>query len=275
MEKIVSSFRRLTLSPDGVFYFEMAAGKGVPYPYNLRWLLPKLLRQNNLAWNIANIVGLMTLVLAIAYYSRSFWAVPLTLLGPAVWFWMKRPVLADVWGLALAVIAAIFAPFHPVTAILCAFLAGFVNEKAPLFAAIFAWNPILLFGLTAPALSYFFAPVGPVPETLHPETRRQMSYILDHPFISAYEFHQGTAFKASKWLWPWGGLLLGAFVAPTPVYVALVTSYAMCIAATDSQRLYAWAMPMLVAAVCTMPWQFCAVAVAISWFVQPHIREYV
>ena len=258
----------LELSPDGAVYWAAAAGKGVPSPYNLRPLLPFLLGTNAKAWYYANVILICIFASLCAVYAGSLWAIPLVLLGPAMWFWMKRPVLVDIYGLTFGLAAAVFAPVDPFLAGALLIFGTFGNEKVPIFAAIFAWNPIMLAALAIPPLLYKFARNGPVPETLEPGLARQMVWITENPWEAAKNSHSGTLSNASKWVLPWGGMLLALIAPSTPLIVGLIVAYGLCCAGTDSVRLYAWATPLMVAAACTAPGGILLGAVAFSWFMR-------
>jgi len=162
-----------------------------------------------------------------------------------------------------AVGAAITAPVYPVYAVGLAIIAGCINEKAPVFAAIYAWNPYMLAGLIPVAIRYFTAPVGTVPNGMTDECEEEVKWVLANPLKIFGRFHRETLSDAFKWVLPWGGLLFALYAPSWPLVVGLVAAYGLCLVATDSQRLYVWAMPLMAAAVAP---EYIGFGLLLSWF---------
>src|SRR6185437_119407 len=92
------------------------------------------------------------------------------------WFNLRHPVLVDLPAFALALGAAV-AWQHGLwwAAIPLVLTAGCVKETSPVFAAVWAWHPVMLVGLIPPAIRHLQrpgadpCPPGPASEALvHP-----------------------------------------------------------------------------------------------------------
>lgn len=109
----------IALSPDSVYYLRMAMRRAVPSPYHRRWLLPRILGPNPMAWLVCTWASLaLTPIAAWLYFgtmgldghahghARIFAAALMTVL-PGTWRCSYRfPVLTDAPSLALALTCA-------------------------------------------------------------------------------------------------------------------------------------------------------------------------
>lgn len=244
----------LTVTPDGVRYLHAARGDPVPAPFNLRWLIPRLCGQHVGRWRAAAIVGVALTAGSVAWMApnwRAGVAAAALLLGlPSTRFNLTFPVLVDAPALGLATLSAALAYHHLwLPAILIAVVAGMVKETAPVFAAAFAFNPLLLVGLAAPLVRRLVAGEGP--DVLDAKN----AWILAHPFKAAYQFHSEQITQLDPILAaPWGACLVAA--AHPSWHLALVVglAYTQLCVATDTVRLYQWAAPTVcLAAVAAVP----------------------
>lgn len=244
------------LTPDGARYWTMTERR-VARPFHLRWLQPFLCRQDErrwkaLTWGSVAAIGVLT-----AIYTKSPWMACVAFL-PGLTFSVRHPVLVDAFGMALALGAALMLPICWPVAIVLALLAGCTRETAPIFAAVYAWNPLLLVGLV---------PVGvrrlmrSGPDVLDPKN----AWILKHPIQASMEFHAGRWTDAQLMVLPWGGLLAGITAFTTQTLVAVGLGYSQLLVATDAVRLYQWAAPVLaLAAVAAVPaWALPIVALTV------------
>lgn len=227
------------LTPDGVRYMT-AARRRVARPFHLRWLLPRLCGDSLRRWTVVSRASVVAIGLLGAVYARSPWMVCIAFL-PGVTFNWRHPVLVDAAGMALALAAAVVFPWCWPAALALALVAGCVRETAPVWAAIYAWHPILLVGLVPVAVRWLMRQGDDV---LDAENR----WIIDHPIKASLKYHAGRWNDPLLLVAPWGGLLAGLAALTTQVEVAIAAAYAQLLVATDSVRLYQWAAPVLAAA---------------------------
>lgn len=161
---------RLPCTPDGVRYLTMGGGQRVPLPYHLRWFVPFVARQIGWRWRAVHIASLVTLAAAFAVYlvqlghewTAAAAGVALAALLPGVGRFARRfPILVDAPAQALALLAVV--TLHEGwwwAAVPLAVAAGATKEAAPIHAAVWAWHPLLLVGMLAPAVRAL-VPAGP------------------------------------------------------------------------------------------------------------------
>lgn len=238
------------ITPDGVRYLAMGRRLRVPRPFHLRWLVPWLCGDNPALWTIMSRVSILALAPLAWWYTGSPWMMACAAL-PGVAFSWRAPVLVDAPGMALALLAACLASVSLPAAILVALVAGCCRETAPVWAAVYAWNPLLLVGLVPVAVRALLR-AGPDPLT---EAQNPVAVAaVRHPVAVALEVRRGAWLDPAVMVAPWGGLIV-ALAAPTTVlWVALGLGYAQLVAATDGARLYQWAWPVVaVSAVAVVP----------------------
>jgi hypothetical protein len=246
----------MSLTPDGVRYFA-AASQRVARPFHLRWLLPRLLGADSARWTWVTRTSVLAIGALTAVYAHSVWMVAVIAL-PGIWFNWRHPVLVDAPAMALALGAALLWPVCWPVAIALALVAGCVRETAPVWAAIYAWNPVLLVGLAPVAVRWL---MRQGPDVLDEEN----AWILAHPFQASKKYHRGLWVDADTMVTPWGGLLAAVAFLDARLEVAIALAYAQIAAATDTVRLYQWAAPVL-AASCVAglpPWALPVVALTV------------
>lgn len=244
------------LTPDGARYLAMAERR-VARPFHLRWLLPAIAGQNEtvwkaISWSSVALVGLLT-----AIYTHSPWMACVAFL-PGVMFNVRCPVLVDAAGMALALGAALMLSVCWPIAIVLALLAGCTRETAPIWAAVYAWNPLLLVGLIPVAIRWCMRQGGDVLDA-------ENAWVIAHPFKASLKYHAGRWLDPQLMVLPWGGLLAGVTAFTTQTVVAVGLGYAQLAVATDAVRLYQWAAPVLaLAAVDAVPaWALPIVALTV------------
>src|SRR5574338_730768 len=122
-------------SNDGRRY---TSGKPQPTPFHRRWCgWPKWLL------TASSYLG----VLFVASTLGSWWQSLLFVTLPGVWFIATRPTTVDGASMALAWGAALVFPRQPYLAVLLSCLSGFIHERGPVFASLYAWHPLLLVGV--------------------------------------------------------------------------------------------------------------------------------
>ncbi len=230
-----------TLTPDGARY--LAAQP--PAPFHVRALLPALCGHQARRWQVAAWAGVAATLAGTMILAGAGWqgaaAAALVAGLPMVRFNLAHPVLVDSAALGLATLAAAawHAGGHP-AAIVLVILAGAAKEAAPLFAAVFAWSPVLLVGLIAPAVIASLRTPGSDVLDEH------NAWILAHPVKAARQYHAGYLAGANPILVaPWGACVVALAAPSWQLAAALVLGYAQLVTATDTVRLYQWAAPVV------------------------------
>jgi hypothetical protein len=224
------------LTPDGVRYFS-AVDRRVARPFHLRWLLPLVLRRNERAWLWCTRLAIVGIGALTAWYAGSPWMFCVAFL-PGIAFSWRHPVLVDATGMMLALLSAVLLPVWWPAAIVVVLLAGCVRETSPLWAAVYAWNPVMLVGLV-PTVIRAFQRAGS--DVLDAEN----AWILRHPIQASRKYHAGLWLDPMVMVAPWGALLVGLRSFDVQLGVALLAGYGQLAVATDSVRLYQWAAPVL------------------------------
>jgi len=255
----------VNVTPDGRRYLAIANGERVARPFHYRWLVPWICGTHARRWRWTAEISTAGLALTAAWWVQLHgfdWryqlAAPFLVAGlMGVWgFNRTYPVLVDAPAMLLALLAActLEAGWWP-AAIVFVLLAGATKETAPGFAALWAWNPVLLVGLVAPAIRFLQRSGEDVLD-------ERNAWILAHPFRAAREFHQGRWLDWRLMVAPWGVLLTALWEPDVQLVVVLAVAYGQLLVATDSVRLYQWAWPAaLVAALGVVPAELLAVAV--------------
>lgn len=235
----------LRTGPDGARYLIAAQGHPVARPFHLRWLLPAVCGTNPRRWWACwwaswpvLAAGMFSLSAHLGWRRALFaMAIVVTLpgvIGPKV----TRPVGVDLPAMALGVAAAGAAVHGWWWAALALVLwAGMVKESAPLFAALWAWHPLLLVGLAAPALVAVVRRAGMDELTARPDLRE----IHDHPVRTAWSYRRDRNWLVDPalWLHPFGVTLAGLVNMSTQTAVTVAVAAAQCVVATDTTRLLA------------------------------------
>jgi len=257
---------------DGRRYLAMGGGRPGAMPFALRWLLPAVCGSSVARWRRCTAIHMVLMPVLVSIW-LSHWIQDALLLAvggllvcglPGVWrIHLRWPVLVDVTAMTWAVGSAIALQHHYyVLGVALALVAGCIKESGPIFAACYAWHPLALVGLAAPALRRLVAPVGP---DIFDE---QEASILAHPLRAGLAAHAGRWFDLRVMLTPWGVGLLGGLITPRSTFpmliITLMLAYGQLLVATDSVRLYQWAAPPLIlATISVVPPEFAVVALLV------------
>jgi hypothetical protein len=220
------------LTPDGVAYLRAAGGEPVSSPFRWRLAARVLGRLPSWAWDSVSLASLLASSCLVGALSERAGASPR--LAACLWLglpWVRSlvrcPWLLDQVGM-LAALGAALAPWPYQVPL--ALVAGACSERAPVFAAVFAWSPVPLVGLIVPGLAAVLTRRGAtMPE--HPT----------QPWVTGRALLQAT--PTWRLVVPWGACLAGACTVQTGAALAL--GYAQCLVATDRVRLYQWAAPVV------------------------------
>ena len=148
---------------------------------------------------------------------------------------VRCPVLTDQVAMMLALAAAV-APWW--ASVPLALLAGRANERAPLFAAVFAWSPLPLIGILAPAWAWWRAPECRLLPWLKEERYR--------PWKAMRSYHGGAPLY--EFMLPWGAGLVAVGRVSLQLAAALLLGYGQLLVASDRARLFQWGAPVVVVA---------------------------
>jgi len=187
-------------------------------------------------------------------------------LGPPV----VRPVGVDLpaMALSLAAVALLERGWWP-AAVAVILVAACVKETSPVWAALWAWHPILLVGLAAPLIRGLFWKPRIDQVTAMPNLRE----VHDHPFRTALAAHDWR--DAWTMVAPWG-ICLAALIEPTPALIAvLIAAYLQLVVATDTVRLMHTAagpaLALAAAQVIPTQWLLLACVVHVVWWRKPEL----
>ena len=246
----------MRLTPDGVRYLQIAGGIDQPMPFKLRRGLPQLCRTSETRWVIANVVSMLYASVGIGVLASQHGAslgisclASVLFLGlPWVRFCAQCPVLVDMPALMFAVLAAVAFPHSQAAGLLLAFAGAYVSERVPVWAALYAWNPIFLLALVVPVFNFFMWRTGDV------EGEGFDGFALRHPVRASRMSHARQWLSPAAMILPWGACLVAIFNPSWWLLAAVAAGYAQLLVATDTVRLYQQAAPVVcVAAAMAFP----------------------
>ncbi len=236
-----------TLCPDSIRYLNPHP----PSPFHLRPLLPWLCRTVAWRWHTATYVGIALTIVSTWAIVGGWQGVAAALILaalPSVRFNATHPVLVDATALGLTTLgAALWVHGYTVPALTAVTLATLTKETSPIFAALFAWTPILLAPLIIPAIIASLRTPGP-----DPLNDQHHTWILTHPIQASKKYHHRYLIDANPTLLtPWGGAITALGAPSLQLAATLTAAYAQLAIATDTVRLYQWAAPVVVIAATT------------------------
>lgn len=227
------------VSPDTRAYLEIAAGSGGPSPFRWRAIVRALAvipEQHRIqGWKWFSWMALVASGILVGAYAEQRgvhgWA------AAAIWVtlpWfrglVRNPCLTDQIGMAAALGCAVLPWWATVP---CALVAGASSERAPVFAAVFAWSPLPLVGIIVPAAMALAT------------THRELSWTKGHnDWRAMRELH--SLAQPHTYLLPFGALLLAPLAFTWQAAAALALGVAQWLVATDRSRLLQWGAPVLV-----------------------------
>lgn len=239
----------LTMSPDGEYYFRAGRGERVPVPYCFRPLVPLVCGDDmNLWYGMTYVHIAMTGALAylLGIYSglgmeQAICAA--ACLGMSRGFTRAQahmPALVDAHAHAWAMLSAVLIlSGHENYGAVAAVVGGYICEKTPLFAAVYAWSfmPLIAF----PAIVAF--------HIMRPRDMKPTGIAwLDDPYTEAMksldEKMRGDWY--AHFVAPLGIASLGLVSGSRQAYVALIFALAPLMRALDYTRLIAWGLPLLI-----------------------------
>lgn len=221
------------VTSDGQAYIEIANGKPGLAPFRWR-LVARLLGRSPRLWVGISWTALVASTALVGVYADQHglpgWAAAALFVSLPYFRGLVRiPIVTDHLGMFFALAAGV-APWW--AAIPLGVLAGCCNEKAPIFAAIFAWSPLPLVGLVVPATMVLLTRGGP--KSLHNSWKLMR------------ELHNKA--QPHIYILPWGVCLLGVLTPTYQLLLAIVFGYAQMLVATDRSRLYQMGAPVVILA---------------------------
>ena len=238
----------MNVTPDGLRYLHPHP----PAPFHRRALLPWICGTDPKRWITQAWIG-YALLLVGTFGLVGGWqglaAAALVAVLPGIMLGLVHPVLVDTTALGLATAsAALWVNDLQTPAIALVLVAGAAKESAPVFAAVFAWNPLLLVGLVVPLL------IGVIRGAGEPmaEMGKHHQWILEHPIKASRKYHDGMLRSLSPVLvFPWGALVVALAAPSWQLGAALAVAYGQLLLATDTVRLYQQAAPAVAIAATT------------------------
>lgn len=268
------------MGPDAARYWLAGAGCDVAKPFHLRWLIPSVCKNSIRRWwfvwamSWPVLAGAMTWLAWDLGWERAVFAAALTVGLPGVWGpKVVRPVGVDLPAMALgALAAALLVHGHIWPAIAVVMVAAQVKESSPVWAALWAWHPILLVGLVFVAFNAVVIRPGMDEVTAKPNLRE----IHDHPLRTGLTYR--NVLSSPNWPWwrnwwvlaaPWG-VCLAALYRPTwQTVTVLAVAHLQLLVATDTARLLHTAagpaVAIAAATVVPVPWLLVAAVVHVLW----------
>ena len=198
-----------------------------PYPFHRRFCgWPKRLLQ------ASTYLGLLALCLMLGTPMKAALLMSL----PGAWFLAVHPTTVDAVAMSIAVAASGVSEAHPLVAIALSLITGSIHERGPVFAALYAGNPILLLGLAG--VGWWRKPAGPDHDGLagHGLVRSVFSH---KPYTDWLDWKvNAMSLRGIPLFAAYYGVSLHA-------WLALAVSWASRLVGTDGARFLFWAAPVL------------------------------
>lgn len=212
------------------------SGKAQPTPFHRRFC----------GWNegflqVCTYASLFLLGMAMG----EWWKAVLLLMLPGGWFIARHPTCTDAVTMALAWGASLLLPEHPYVAIGLSLASGFIHERGPVFAALYAWNPVLLIGLCA--VGWWRTPA-----------KQDHDKLVGVGFWGAIKAHKPYVnLLEGRLLW-YGyrmvGVLACAWMTSVRAWAAVAVAFGSRILGTDTCRYLFWAAPAAIVATDVPAW---------------------
>lgn len=174
-----------------------------------------------------------------------WWKALLFMSLPGVWFCATRPQTVDAVSMGLAWGAALELHHRPWLAVALALASGFVHERGPVFAALYAWHPLPLVGLCAVMWWRKAAPFDGDPYVGLPSLRATL--------LAQKKMQDYVDWKS--WIYPTKVIVPLAATEHVPLnaWLALLVASATRIMGTDNTRFVMWGVPPVVAGLTSAP----------------------
>ncbi len=219
------------------------SGKPQPYPFHRRWCgWPKRMLQ------VSSVLSLATLGMMMGDWKHALLLVSL----PGFWFCAVHLTCVDGPAMCLAMASSLLWPHYPFHAVLCSCLAGFIHERGPVFAALYAGSPLLLVGLVA---------VGWWRKAAVPDKDKLVGQGLIFSIRAHKPYTDWLDWKLNVFALR-GVPLLGAYYGSPPLaWFTLAVGWASRLVGTDGARFMFWGAPLLIRELPDVPMWMVAVHV--------------
>jgi hypothetical protein len=220
--------------------------KPQPYPFHRRFhYWPKR------ALQVVTILSLVGLGIAMPSWKGAV----LLLSLPGAWFCATHPTTVDAPSMLLAVGSSLLEPAHPWAAVLASIASGFIHERGPVFAALYAGSPLLLVGLAG--VQWWAKKAAPDRDPLVGQGFVK-SLALHRPYNELLDWRLNVLSLR-------GLPFLAAFYGVSPLaWGMLALAWLSRVVGTDLGRYMFWAAPMLVRELPDVP----------AWLVMAHALSF-
>jgi hypothetical protein len=215
----------LVSCPDGVRYTSF---RRQPYPFHRRFC----------CWprDVLIVVSLASLI-ALGALTGSWKGSLLLLTLPGAWVIATRPTTVDAPAILLAWSASMLFAHHPWLAVLVSCASGVIHERGPVFAALYAWHPLLLVGLIGVQWWRSAAPPDDDFRVGRGFVASLMTHRQDHDWLA----REQTLFAARGL-----PLLAAGYGVSTAAWATLAVAWCTRLVGSDLGRFVFWAGPILV-----------------------------
>ncbi len=243
------------ISPDGVRYLYLAEGNRTVFPFQHRWLMPKICKTEIFRWRVVTdicsllfipFMGAILFLHGASLVACISGALSITGLAGIFTFNRKYPILVDAPAFMLLLLSYIFfllGGYWYWGFLGLSILSGCIKESGPLYLIGLTLDPFAAVGFLSPLLIKIFIKEGENPDSVKhlPGIDGSLSYVAD----------MRTWRDPKQLLLPWGGLVSAALFPSTQLLVSLFLGYAPMIKVTDTVRIFQWASPAVIIAVFT------------------------
>jgi len=254
------------VSPDSKRYFAMSTHKQCN-PFNLRWLLPYICKQNETLWNVFTLGSILLIPIAMyqfmivkgysEYQSLIGCALVCGLNGVILVNYIAK-YLTDSFGMLMMLLSSIaFQLDFILIGIILSGIGTMANEKVFVYTSLVTFNPLALIGGLPLLIRYLF--FKPAETDWLGDT-----VILKQPFKLAHHFHRNKYFNT---VLVWGVCILALNDLTLQLILILLVAYLSTLIATDFTRLFMWSFPVVViATVNVFPYEYTLPLLAVHWF---------
>ncbi len=229
--------------PDGLRY---TSGRPQPHPFHRRWC----------GWPKRMLVGVsLASLVALGAMMGDWRRAALLITLPGAWLIATRPTTVDAPTMALAYGASMLFPAHPWLAVLMSCVGGFLHERTPVFAALYAWHPLLLVGLVCSGWWRTPAPPDADPRVGLGAIKALFAHRKDHDWLGIEQ--NLYAMRAVP-------LLAAAYGTSPAAWTSLAVTWASRLIGTDLARYALWAAPAMLRDMPDVP----------SWMVLAHVMTF-
>lgn len=222
--------------------FRYTSGRAQPSPFHRRWCgWPRWLLK----------LTTYASLLALGAFMRDWKHALVFCTLPGFWFCATRPTTVDAPAMLLALAGATLFPREPFAGVACACLAGTIHERGPVFAALYAWNPILLVGLVG---SGWWRTPGP------PDADALVGIGFVRALLRHRPFHDWLGWEQTIFALRGLPLMAAHFGASPAAWWSLAIAWGSRLVGTDLGRFAFWAAPVMVRDLPELP----------SWMVMLH-----